>query len=60
MAFVERNLENTEVMADLVMHDVFVDSPPAMEAGGEVYMVDKLFVEDRPNEIFLKALLGLK
>lgn len=60
VVFIERDLENTEVMAELVMRDVFVDSTPAMEAGGEVYMVDTLFVGDRPNERFLKRLLGVE
>lgn len=44
--FEEKNLEDAEVMANLIMRDVFILSAPALEVGGVVYTEDEIFDED--------------
>jgi len=44
--FEERNLEDVEVMADLVMRNAVVLSAPALEVEGTVYTEDKFFDGD--------------
>ena len=44
--FEERNLENVDVMADLVMRNVVVLSAPALEVEGTVYTEDQIFHGD--------------
>jgi len=44
--FEERNLEDVDVMADLVMRNVVVLSAPALEVGGTVYTEDQIFDGD--------------
>jgi hypothetical protein len=41
--FEEKNLEDIDVMADLVMRNVVVLSAPALEIGGTVYTEDQIF-----------------
>jgi glutaredoxin len=41
--FEERNLEDVDVMADLVMRNVVVLSAPALEVEGVVYTEDQIF-----------------
>jgi len=44
--FEERNLEDVDVMADLVMRNVVVLSAPVLEVEGEVYTEDQIFDGD--------------
>ena len=44
--FKEKNVEDTDVMADLVMRNVVVLSAPALEVEGAVYTEDKIFDGD--------------
>jgi glutaredoxin len=44
--FEERNVEDVEVMADLVMRNVVVLSAPALEVEGTVYTEDQIFNGD--------------
>jgi len=44
--FEERNLEDVDVMADLVMRNAVVLSAPALEIGGTVYTEDQIFDGD--------------
>lgn len=41
--FEEKNLEDSEVMADLVMRNFVVLSAPAIEVGGTVYTENQIF-----------------
>jgi len=41
--FEEKNLEDVDVMADLVMRNIVVLSAPALEVEGAVYTEDKIF-----------------
>jgi len=42
--FEERNLENVDVMADLVMRNLVILSAPVLEVGGAVLTEDQIFV----------------
>jgi len=44
--FEEKNLEDLDVMADLVMRNFVVLSAPALEVGGSVYTEDQIFDVD--------------
>ena len=44
--FEEKNLEDVEVMADLVMRNFVVLSAPALEIGGTVYTENQIFDGD--------------
>ncbi len=44
--FKEKNLEDVDVMADLVMRNVVVLSAPALEVEGTVYTEDQIFDGD--------------
>ena len=44
--FEEKNLEDVDVMADLVMRNVVVLSAPALEVEGTVYTEDQIFDGD--------------
>jgi len=44
--FEERNLEDVDVMADLVMRNIVVLSAPALEVKGTVYIEDQIFDGD--------------
>jgi len=41
--FEEKNLEDVDVMADLVMRNIVVMSAPALEVEGTVYTEDQIF-----------------
>jgi len=41
--FEEKNLEDVDVMADLVMRNIVVLSAPALEVEGTVYTEDQIF-----------------
>ena len=45
--FEERSLEDVEVMASLIMKNIFVMSAPALEVKGMVYTEDQIFDGDR-------------
>ncbi|NIU81014.1 hypothetical protein GWN63_02040 [Candidatus Bathyarchaeota archaeon] len=54
--FQEKDLGNSEVMADLIMRDVYIMSSPALEVKGEVYTEEEIFdtngiAEDRLYKI---------
>lgn len=57
--FEERSLEDAEVMATLVMKNVFVLSAPALEIEGLIYGEEKIFNEDgKVRNNFLDFLEG--
>jgi len=35
--FIEKNLEDTEVMSNLVMKNIFIQSAPAIQIGNQIY-----------------------
>jgi len=55
--FEEKNLEDVEVMADLVMRNVVVLSAPALEVEGTVYTEEQIFDGDGLINIKLLELL---
>ena len=59
-AFEERNLEDVEVMADLIMKNAVVLSAPALEVEGEVYTEDQIFDGDGLVEAKLLTVLKVK
>ena len=56
--FEERNLEDLDIMADLVMRNIVVLSAPALEVEGTVYTEDQIF--DGDGLIDTKLLVILK
>jgi glutaredoxin len=56
--FEEKNLEDVDVMADLVMRNAVVLSAPALEIGGTVYTEDQIF--DGDGRVTIKLLEILK
>jgi len=55
--FEERNLEDSEVMADLILRDVYVLSAPALEVGGKVYTENDLFDGKGVRETLISKIL---
>jgi len=55
--FEEKNLEDSEVMADLILRDVYVLSAPALEVGGKVYTESDLFDGNGIRENLLSKIL---
>jgi glutaredoxin len=55
--FEEKNVEDVDVMADLVMRNVVVLSAPALEVEGAVYTEDKVFDGDGLVETGLLEIL---
>jgi glutaredoxin len=41
--FEELDVSDAEVMADLIMRDIYLDSTPALEVGGRVWRAEELF-----------------
>ena len=58
--FEERNLEDVDVMADLVMRNVVVLSAPALEVKGTVYTEDQIFDGDGLTDAKLSEILKAK
>ena len=56
--FEERNLENVDVMAELVMKDIVVLSAPALEVDATVYTEDQFFDGDLLSTERLTGILG--
>lgn len=56
-SFDERDLSNPDVMAELIMRDIFVSSAPVLEVDGEFFSSDELFVDSSLNEVLLLRLL---
>jgi len=58
--FEERNLEDVDVMADLVMRNAVVLSAPALEVEGTIYTEDQIFDGDGLiNTRLLEILKGM-
>jgi len=58
--FEEKNLEDVDVMADLVMRNFVVLSAPALEVEGTIYTEDQLFNGDGLIDTkFLEILKGI-
>ncbi|MFQ5836722.1 MAG: glutaredoxin family protein [Candidatus Bathyarchaeia archaeon] len=55
--FEEKNLEDVDVMADLVMRNAVVLSAPALEVEGTVYTEDQIFDGDGLIDIRLLEIL---
>ena len=58
--FEEKNLEDVDVMADLVMRNVVVLSAPALEVKGTVYTEDQIFDGDGLTDAKLSEILKAK
>ena len=56
--FEERNLEDADVMAELVMRDIVVLSAPVIEVDEEVFTEDQLFDGDSLSVNKLEGILG--
>jgi len=54
--FEERNLENVDVMADLVMRNLVILSAPVLEVGDAVLTEDQIFAE---GSLATEKLLGV-
>ncbi|MCS7385578.1 MAG: glutaredoxin family protein [archaeon GB-1867-005] len=55
--FEERDLSDPDVMAELVMRDVFIMSAPILEVNGNFYSEEELFNGDSLNEALLSKLV---
>lgn len=55
--FMEKDLSDPDVMADLIMRDVFVSSAPLLEVDGKFYSENELFADSSLNEDLLLSLL---
>jgi len=58
--FQERNLEDVDVMADLIMRNEVVLSAPALEVQGVVYTGDKIFDGDGLIDAKLSEILKVR
>ena len=58
VSFEELDVSDTEVMAELIMRDVYLDSTPALEVEDRVLSADELFKGDRVDLDALKRLVG--
>ena len=58
--FEEKNLDDSEVMTDLIVRNIYVLSAPALEVDGKVYGEDVLFHSETLNEEFLGKILEEK
>lgn len=57
--FEEKDLDDVDIMAELVMRNEVVLSAPALEVGGALYRQDEIFDEDgRINGELLRILEG--
>lgn len=58
--FVEKNLEDSEVMAELIMRNFVILSAPAVEVGGNVYTESQIFENNGLiNQNFSKLFRGM-
>ncbi|MBA7485038.1 hypothetical protein ES707_20572 [subsurface metagenome] len=57
--FLTENLDETEVMASLVMRNVFVLATPAIEMGDRVFLSDQIFDKNNRLNQEIKRLLKL-
>lgn len=57
LTFEEKNLEDSDVMSDLIMKDLYVLSAPALEVGGRVYTEKDLFDGSGIRESFVSKIL---
>ena len=57
IAFVEKDLGNTDVMTDLVMRNIMVLSAPALETENRVFLSDQIFLPNNRLNPELKQLL---
>lgn len=56
--FEERNIEESDVMAELILRDIYILSTPALETNGKVYTESELFDGNSSlNVDFLENLL---
>ena len=55
--FEERDLSDPDVMADLIMRDIFVTSAPLLEVNGKFYSDSELFSDSSFNEALISKLL---
>ncbi len=56
-SFEERSLEDVNVIADLIMRDVYILSAPALEVNGRVYAEKELFLGDELHKGLLTEIL---
>jgi glutaredoxin len=61
LSFIEKSLDDTDVMTELVMRNLFVLSTPAIETENRVYLSDQIFAEyNSLNPAFTEVLRGEK
>ena len=61
IAFVEKDLGNTDVMTDLVMRNLTVLSSPVLEVNGHVFLSHEIFLDNSSlNPSFKQFLRGEK
>ena len=58
--FEEKSLDDSEVMADLIVRNIYILSAPALEVDGKVYGEETLFQSETLNEEFLSKILEEK
>jgi len=59
MKFEEKNLEDSIVMAELILKNSFILSAPALEFGGTVYTESEFFDGGAVSEKKISTILGL-
>ena len=57
VSFVEKDIGDSEVMADLIVRNIYVLSAPALETRGKVYAESELFNGESINEGLLQKIL---
>ena len=57
ISFVTKSLDDTDVMTDLVMRNLFVLSAPALEVDNQVFFSDQIFDADNHLNLELKKIL---
>jgi len=56
----ERSLSDTDVQAELLLHDVFDLTAPILERDGTFYPASQLFKGEELQILFLERVLGVK
>ncbi|RLF10512.1 MAG: NrdH-redoxin [Thermoprotei archaeon] len=59
--FEEADVSDSEVMAELIMRDIYLEATPALECEGRIFNSDELFQGDKVNlDVIKKVLEGGK
>ena len=57
LSFTEKSLDDTDVMTELVLRNLFVLSAPALEVNNQVFFSDQIFDADNRLNLELKHFL---